>query len=229
MYRNLGDRTHPVNYFMDGLDEQLRLLVEETCQHPPKSPQRRRGLNKIIRLIKNSGKLWRENTPDYEDAEQKTWLYFSRNLCEADTAKQKYDPERSSVTTWLNAYLKRRLQDCRIEAAKEKATRASGELTGSNETIDPVETLAAPPDIPPIEEEVRTWAKTDPDGELRRTHIKNNPEITAQLLILRRLPPETKWEDLSAEFGLGVSTLSEFYRRKCQPRLRKFGESQGYL
>ncbi len=214
---------------MDRLNEQLRLLVEETCQHPPKSRQRRQGLNKIIRLIKNSGKLWRENTPDYEDAEQKTWLYFSRNICEADTAKQKYDPERSSVTTWLNGYLKRRLQDCHIEAAEEKATRASGELPGSDETIDPVETLAAPPDIPPIEEDVRTWAETDPDGELCRTHIKNHPEVTAQVLILRRLPPESKWEDLSAEFGVKVSTLSMFYQRKCQPRLRKFGESQGYL
>jgi hypothetical protein len=214
---------------MNRLDEQLRLLVEETCQHPPKSRQRRQGLNKIIRLIKNSGKLWRENTPDYEDAEQKTWLYFSRNLCEADTAKQKYDPELSSVTTWLNGYLKRRLQDCHIETAKEKATRTAGGIPGSDETIDPVETLAAPPDIPPIEEDVRNWVETDADGELRRTHIKNRPEVTAQLLILRRLPPESKWEDLSAEFGLGKSTLSEFYRRQCKPRLRKFGESQGYL
>jgi hypothetical protein len=213
---------------MDGLDEQLRLLVEETCKHPPKSCQRRRGLNKIIRLIKNSGKLWRENTPDYEDAEQQTWLYFSRNICEADTG-EKYNPDRSSVTTWLNGYLKRRLQDYRIEAAQEKATRAAGEIPGSDETIDPVETIAAPPDIPPMLEEVRTWAETDADGELRQTHIKNHPEITAQLLILRRLPPETKWEDLSAEFGLGVSTLSRFYERKCRPCLRKFGESQGYI
>lgn len=213
---------------MHGLDEQLRLLVEETCKHPPKSRQRRRGLNKIIRLIKNSGKLWRENIPDYEDAEQQTWLYFSKNICEADTG-QKYNPDRSSVTTWLNGYLKRRLQDCRIEAAEEKATRAFGEISGSDETIDPVDTLAAPPDIPPMLEEVRTWAETDADGELRQTHIKNHPEITAQLLILRRLPPETKWEELSAEFGVKVSTLSMFYQRKCQPRLRKFGESQGYL
>ncbi len=92
-----------------------------------------------------------------------------------------------------------------------------------------MDTLAAPADIPPIEEEVRTWAETDADGELRQTHIKNHPEITAQLLILRRLPPETSWEELSAEFGVKVSTLSMFYQRKCQPRLRKFGESQGYL
>ena len=214
---------------MDGLDEQLRLLVQETCKHPPKSRKRRQGLNKIIRLIKNSGKLWRENIPDYEDAEQQTWLYFSRNLCEANTAKQNYNPDRSSVTTWLNGYLKPRLKDCRTKAAEEKATRASGAIPGSDETIDPVQTLAAPADIPPMLEEVRTWAETDADGELCRTHIKNHPDITAQLLILRRLPPESKWEDLSAEFGLGVSTLSEFYRRKCKPRLRKFGESQGYL
>jgi hypothetical protein len=213
---------------MDGLDEQLRKRVEETCKHPPKSRQRRRDLDEIIRLIQKSGKLWRENIPDYEDAEQQTGLYFSRNICEADTG-EKYNPDRSSVITWLNGYLKRRLQDFRIEAAQEKATRAAGEITGSDKTIDPVETIAAPPDIPPMLEEVRTWAETDADGELRQTHIKNHPEITAQLLILRRLPPETSWKELAAEFGLGVSTLSMFYERKCKPRLRQFGESQGYL
>lgn len=222
-----GD-SRKVILFMDGLDEQLRLLVEEACKHPPRSRQRRQGLNEIIRLIQKSGKLWRENTPYYQDAEQLTWLYFSRNICEADTG-DKYDPNRSSVTTWLNGYLKRRLQDCRTEAAEEKATRVSGEIPGWDEAIEPVETLEAPPDVPQMLEEVRAWAETDPDGELRRTHIKKRPEVTAQVLILRRLPPETSWKELSAEFGLGVSTLNMFYERQCRPRLRKFGEEQGYL
>ncbi len=129
----------------------------------------------------------------------------------------------------LNGYLKWRSRDLRAEIAEQKATRVSGEIRGTDEITDPVEMLEAPPDVPPILEEVRMWAETDADGELRRTHIKGHSEVTAQLLILRRLPPETSWKKLSAEFGIGVSTLNTFYERQCRPRLRKFGESQGYL
>jgi hypothetical protein len=46
--------------------QRLRQLVEETCQHPPGSLERRRGLTKIIREIQRSGRLWQENTPYYE-------------------------------------------------------------------------------------------------------------------------------------------------------------------
>jgi len=87
----------------------------------------------------------------------------------------------------------------------------------------------APDDTPPILDDIRHWVKTDPDGQLRRIHIRNHPEITAQVIILRRLPPETSWKDLSTEFGISLSTLSNFYQTRCIPLLRNFGESQGYL
>jgi hypothetical protein len=46
---------------------------------------------------------------------------------------------------------------------------------------------------------------------------------------LRRLPPETSWEKLSQELGIPISSLSTFYQRKCLPKLRNFGESEGYV
>ncbi|NEQ27774.1 MAG: sigma-70 family RNA polymerase sigma factor, partial [Microcoleus sp. SIO2G3] len=101
--------------------------------------------------------------------------------------------------------------------------------SGDEETLDPVENLAAEPDVPPILEEVKAWVEADASGELRRTHIEGHAAVTAQVLILRRLPPETSWKDLAAEFELSVSTLSSFYQRQCLPRLHKFGESEGYL
>ena len=71
--------------------------------------------------------------------------------------------------------------------------------------------------------------EADPQGELRGIYITNRPDVTAQILILRRLPPETSWKDLAADYKLSVSTLSSFYQRQCLPRLRKFGELEGYL
>ncbi len=213
---------------MEEMEERLRQMMAETCRCKLGSIERQRGLTQIVRLIVKSGKLWKDNSPYYEDALQQTWIYFCRNLCEATTA-DKYDPNRSSVMTWFNAYLKRRLQDGRIQTQAKQNQTVAKTMMATDEPIDLIETLEAPADIPPILETTRHWVQTDPDGELRRTHIQGYPKVTCQALLLQRLPPETSWETLSAQFGLSISTLSSFYRRQCFPRLRQFGESQGYL
>jgi hypothetical protein len=214
---------------MDEFEEYLRQLVAETCRHKLKSVERQQGLTRIVRLIVNSGKLWKEKTPYYEDALQQTWLYFCRNLCEAATG-DRYDPNRSSAITWLNAYLRRRLQDLRVQKQMQLQQTTAVHFHSVDElSSDTIEALEAPPDIPPILETTRQWIKADPDGELRRTHIQGYPEVNCQVLLLQRLPPETSWEALATQFGVSVSTLNSFYRRQCIPRLRKFGESQGYI
>ncbi|NER48838.1 MAG: sigma-70 family RNA polymerase sigma factor [Symploca sp. SIO1A3] len=215
---------------MNSLEEQLRQLVEKACSYPPGNPQRRKNLTKIIRLIRK--KLWYEYTPYYQDALQQTWVYFCQNICEGkDNTGKAYNPERATIVTWLNYYLKRRLQDFRIETHKErdKTVKAQVDSFGdANQTMDLVENIAAEPEVPPLLEQLYQWVQKDPDGELSRIKLKGSP-VTAQILIKRRLPPEESWKDLAAEFGLPISTLSSFYQRKCLPILRKFGESEGYL
>jgi hypothetical protein len=213
---------------MDEIEERLRQLVADTCKHKLSTSERQQGLTQIVRLIAKSGKLWKENAPYYEDALQQTWLYFCRNLCEAATG-DKYDSNRSSVITWLNAYLRRRIQDYRIQKYVDQTQTADVQIHSPGEQIETIEALEAPPDIPPILETTTQWIEADLDGELRRTHVQGHPEVSCQVLLLERLPPETSWEVLAARFGLSVSTLNSFYRRQCIPRLRKFGESQGYI
>lgn len=213
---------------MDELEELLRQLVIETCRHNYTSSDRQRGLTRLVRLIVKSGKLWKDNASYYEDALQQTWMYFCRNLCEATTG-EKYNPNQSSVITWLNAYLKRRLQDGRIQEQKKLAQTVAEKILETYKSIDPVEALEGPTDIPPILEITKHWAETDPNGELQSIHIQGHPSVTCQVLILERLPPETSWKTMAAEFNISISTLTSFYRRQCIPRLRKFGESQGYM
>ena len=213
--------------------EPLAPLVRETCAEPVGSPKRQRGLTKIIRAL--NGKLWHTYDAFYPDALQQTWVYFCRNLCEATTAKKAYDPELSMLTTWLNAYLKRRLQDFRIAQSQQRRTTVSSSALNSrsgekgDSLVDPVDRLPAPADIPPWLEQVRSWAEADADGSLRAAHVSKHPTVTAQLLILKRLPPETPWKALSAECGISVGTLSSFYQRQCLKRLRAFGQAQGYF
>lgn len=214
---------------MNDFYESLYQMVVDTCRHPPKSRERREGLTRIIRFITQSGKLWQENTPEYEDALQQTWLYFCRNLCEANTTKHPYDSNLSSVVTWLDKYLKRRLQDFRLEKQQE-IKRMVQPQPGVQPINDTLAKLPAPvtPSVD-ILEETREWVKTDPDGELAQIHIQGHPEVNCQVLIWRRLPPRNSWQKLSEEFGIPISTLNNFYRRQCFPRLRKFGEIRGYL
>jgi hypothetical protein len=211
------------------LDEQLGQLIQEARQYPSGHLKRKQCLTKMVRLIEQSHKLWHENTPYYEDALQQTWVYFCQNVCEPGTGEQ-YDPNRSSVITWLNRYLRWRLQDCRIDQQKHMARCTSDLMPGViGKTKDTTANLAAPPDIPPILEQTRHWVETDPSGELQNIHVQNRKEVHCQALLLRRLPPEKSWEEISAEFDLPISTLSSFYQRQCMPRLRNFGQSQGYL
>ena len=214
---------------MNELQEKVQTLIAEACRHPVGSPQRQRRLTQIIRLVANQ--LWKENVPYYQDALQQTWIYFCQNLCEGKTGRV-YAPEKATVVTWLNAYLKRRLQDGYIDLQKQRARTVSRSAAGANsddQPLDPIDRLAAPPDAPPLLAEVRIWAESDPEDKLTRIHIANHPHITCQLLILKRLPPETPWKDLAIELGVSIGTLSSFYQRQCQPLLREFGRSQGYL
>ncbi len=207
----------------------LQQLIEQTCQHPPGSLERNRKLTRLILAIQASGKLWQERIPYYEEALQQTWIYLCRNLCEACTGRQ-YDPERAAITTWLDAYLKRRLQDFRIQEYEERTRRANLSSLDEADKADAIAQLPAPPNTPPMLEETLHWIETDPTGELSSTAIKERPDLTCQVLMLRRFPgQDDSWKTLEVELNCSTSTMANFYQRQCVPRLRKFAESQGYL
>ena len=212
---------------MNKIQEQVQTLITEACCHPAESPERQKRLTQIIRSI--SGRLWKENVPYYQDALQQTWIYFCQNLCESKTGRS-YDPQKAAIVTWLNAYLKHRLQDSYIALQTQKARRVSHSANGlgeDNPEFDPINRLEAKPEIPPLLAEVQLWAETTP--QLQKIYIKERPDITCRFLILKRLPPETPWKVLSTELDVSIGTLSSFYQRQCLPLLREFGRTQGYL
>jgi hypothetical protein len=206
---------------VSNLNQQLQDLVAEACFHPAKSLMRRQRLSEIVRVVMKSGKLWKENTPYYNDALQQTWLYFCRN-------PEQYNPESCNVITWLDNCLKWRLQDFRSREAEIQAKTVPLSSLSIENTTNTVESLPATADIPPILEETYQWAFTDPDNDLASTHVKGRPDVTCQILILRRLPPETPWKNIAKEFDLPPSTAPNFYKRECLPRLRSFALRQGY-
>lgn len=211
------------------VNESLQKLVAEACSHPAKSEKRQGKLKEIVQVLMKSDQLWIEDTFYYEDALQQTWLYLCKN-------PERYDPARGTVINWLNKYLKWRLEDLRqaswnpevrtVDFYMPKTKEMYGQIEMNNEAT---ENLLAPPYIPPILEETRIWVETDSSGELRKTHVKNRPEVNCQILILLRLPPETRWETIAKKLQVAQSTAQTFYRREAWPRLQKFGLEQGYL
>ena len=151
-----------------------------------------------------------------------------QNICEQNTAKQ-YDSNKASIITWLNSYLRWRLKDGYIQAKKQKKYSASVRVDKNNKIIDPVDNLPAKPDTVAILQEIEEWVIDDPEHKLRSTNLAQHPQITCQLLIQKRLPPETPWKNLAQEYGISAGTLSSFYQRKCKPLLREFSRSQEYI
>lgn len=213
---------------MNKSQKHIQTLIAEACRHPVGSAIRQKRLTQIIRLV--SGQLWKENVSYYQDALQKTWIYFCQNLCADDNAKCPYNPDKGSLVTWLNTYLKWRLKDGYIKNIEDNVNRVSNQPKPKGNTAsqpDLIDNLPAKPDIPPILTEVMQWAETAP--KLQQIHITDHPNITGRLLILKRLPPEIPWKVLAKELDVSIGTLASFYQRQCMPLLRDFGREQGYL
>lgn len=213
---------------MDELDIKLLELVRQTCQQPKNSRERQRKLHQLIVAIQKSGRLLKasRSISDIEDAYQKTWLYFCRNLCEACTTSNPFNPNDDDVISWVNRYLHFRIKDAVIKSGEPP--KVAPIVGDDGKLLDPLELIPAPTQTPAILEEVKEWLQREAES-LRRIHIQDRPDINCFMLIKLRLPPEKSWKDLSEELGVGIPTLSSFYQRKCLPRLRNFGQSASYL
>jgi hypothetical protein len=207
---------------MNELETKIHLLIQETCQHPQGSLERKKGLNQIILQIQQSGKLFGGYYMyNYAEALQETWGFFCRHFC-------RFDPDKATVFTWLNNHLKYRLKDEWEEYIKHQKNCIPPIIKDNGEVIDPLESLIARPEPPPILEEIHQWLHQQ-EAQLRRVHVRGRPDINCYVLIQQRLPPEISWSVLAPEYGVAIATLSNFYQRECFPRLLNFGKSQDYI
>ncbi|MEH2144285.1 hypothetical protein [Nostoc sp.] len=74
-------------------------------------------------------------------------------------------------------------------------------------------------------EQVRECIESDPELIFCKEYIKGHPEANFQAIAKRRCSG-ISWKDISAEWGIGITSLHNFYQR-C---LKKFaGKFQEYL
>ncbi|MGB3267916.1 MAG: hypothetical protein WBA89_28675 [Microcoleus sp.] len=214
------------------LYQELDILVTQICQETSNPWKRKRLLSQLVIKMTNSGLIWKDNVPYYEDALQEQWVFFSSNLCESRTGRQ-YDRTRSNPMTWFNYYFKRRLQNWVVRVDRENSRRCDREqFLEDGRLIDRIEILPAEDDSHIIEciqyfQIVKNWIETNPDGILNE-HIRGRKDLTCQV-ILKNLLCGKNITQMSAEYGCAYQTIYGFWKNKCRPRLlEKFGKIHGY-
>lgn len=204
---------------------ELDALTLEICRYPKGSQERQKRLNLLIVKMQRSRQIW--NAPqmprnDYQEALQKTWLWFCQHL-------DRYDPTQASVMTWFNNRLKFTIlhQWRRIKTENARLIQLNSSLDEENESF--WENIPDPRLEPSsMLQDLHEWLQSN-QQELRRIHLRNCPEANCYTLIPHRLPPQpTPWERLSQKFKVPLPTLSGFYHRECLPQLQKFAKEYGY-
>ena len=201
------------------LDVQLKELALLAQRHPHATKGRRIALTQLVNAIWQSGKLIRPYSSQfqlsyediYEEAVQNLFFY----LCQNDNIN-KYNQERAEVMGWVNMLLIKRF----FPEAIPKILGKKDEITLESSHLENL-SLSEPISL---FEQVRQCIEDDPDRLFTKEHIKARPEANFQAIAIRRYSG-VSWQDISTEWGIGITTLHKFYQRcmkKFAPQIREY-------
>ncbi|MEM8809730.1 MAG: hypothetical protein AAGF01_27220 [Cyanobacteria bacterium P01_G01_bin.38] len=199
----------------DGLLKQLAL---EAQTYP--SPLRQHALMQLIEAIRASGRLAHPHRAKfapafyallYEEAVNRTLVYVCQKI---DT----YDPERGQAQKFMN-WVNFRLDRVLIECRREFSDRNTQALPNLND----LERLPQPESTPSLASDVRDYITADKHDLFKSAHVRNRPDATFQAIALARFSDQS-WDDISAQFGVKVPTLSSFFQRCCDKFSEHFQE-----
>lgn len=196
---------------------QLKKLAIEVQRHPPYTELRQYALGELIEAIRLSGRLCHPHRASfspqfydllYDEAVNKTLTYVCRKI-------DNYDPERGDkkFMNWVNF----RLERVFIESAhefREPNTRDLSSLTELEKIVQPEEPLS-------LLEMVRECLEENAENIFKQAHIKNRPDANFRFIALARISGKS-WEEISAELGIPLPTLSSFFQRSCEKFRSKF-------
>lgn len=198
---------------MSRSDEELKQLARSAQQAPLLSQVRQVALRQLVNEILQSGRLCYPQRGQfvgryeeiYDEAVQDLMLYICRNI-------DKYDPDRASVMAWVNVLLERRF-------FREAIPKVLGQPSIQRMTLDDLDSLRSPPHSPALTELLRECLEADPENLFKRESLTGAPKANFQTVALRRLAGHS-WQEISAEFGVKVGTVSSFYSR-CVARFSR--------
>lgn len=225
---------------MDDLDERLSTLIAEIRQNPAKSRKGRTTRDKLLREIQQLPGLKKSVHQDYPEALNRTFEWVSREIA-------KFEPRQSSVSkslvNWINGYLGWRIQDlyspdkdapisleAPIAADIGETTRLELLPDFTLSGLDGMIESAQKETIQRIGRELELYIEEDPEGKLRNSYPRSNPECNCQFLSMRRVlkEPPDKFRDLATELKVNYTTLNSHWKRNCELLLQKKAITLGY-
>ncbi|HBB31184.1 MAG TPA: hypothetical protein DDZ80_29805 [Cyanobacteria bacterium UBA8803] len=228
------------------MDEQLRQLIEEVCQHPLKSLKRRKAMNRLLFQIQQLPRLWKSSHPDYLEALNQTFEWVNRRICQDFSLDNPLIQKR--LVQWINSYLRWRIKD--LYSPDKRASLSLDATIGGEETETTfLEQLSetgfnAPTRsgfdayIEQIEREqqqsislvLEEYIEENPEGRLGNCHPKARPDCNCQLLTQRLLlkSPPDKLAGIAKELGIKYQTLNSHWKRNCLPLLQEVAKELGY-
>lgn len=210
-------------------DQQLLEAVRLAQNSPSGSLDRRRALDKFVRIVMMSKRLYRppiSRLPPQcqgayqeicNDAQQALMLYVCQHI-------DRYDVTKASVMGWLNMLMDRRFVIVGIKQFQDGRERRLGKRRRLRDLMRAEEDIPAPEPESANYADLRQLITEDPEGLLQSKHLRERPEITLQLLLLRRLDDQT-WDDMATEFGISLQTLHSFFQRglkSLSPKLQAY-------
>jgi DNA-directed RNA polymerase specialized sigma24 family protein len=138
----------------------------------------------------------------------------NNTLMEASKNIHRYDPQYS-VMQWVNGILKYRFQDL---LRKYRDRYESISFDNSDAMAEAKLAQMSSPESDSPASELSQFIKTDPEGHLAQTHIRNHPEATLQRILLMRFDG-LKWQEIADRLNIpSHSTVNTFFDRQ----LRKY-------
>jgi hypothetical protein len=207
------------NDSINQLNAQLKESALLAQQHPQASMARRIALTRLINSIWVSGRLIRPYKGQfqllyediYDEAVQNLFFY----LCQNDNIN-KYNPERSEVMTWVNMLLTKRF----FPEAIPKIIGRENEINLENSHLENIPSSQSAS----LFEQVIECIESDPEAIFHKEHLKGHPEANFQAIARRRYSG-VSWNDISTEWGIGITSLHNFYQRsmkKFAPIFREY-------
>lgn len=231
---------------LTAMDEQLKELIVEVCRYSDRSPERQKALNRLLIQIQHLPGLAKSNHPDFLDALNRTWEWFSQNI---QTFQPRPPSLQASLVKWINGYLYWRIKDLyapdrRVPLSFDEPVW--GDETGLTTYLDQLsETGFGIPSLSGIDGyieqlqrqekqriglELKRYIEEDEAGTLHNCHPKAYSQCNCLLLSQRlsfKNPPD-KFTQLAKELDVNYQVLVAHWKRKCLPLLQQIAISLGY-
>jgi DNA-directed RNA polymerase specialized sigma24 family protein len=211
--------------------DELQQLITTAQAHPDRSPQRRIALSKLMTAIGKSDRITRQTNwatiPNFKDIYDEA---LNETLIEICRRIDSYNPQYP-VMAWVNNIFNYRFQDIYIKYRKKGVTNLPkqeqlkwSDLSQPTQSRDGKRQEVSSESVDSEDEDFelfKDFIAADPDRVLVVEYIQGHPDATFKAILLM-ICDARSWTDISAHFGISISTLSSFYRRRVHKFLPYF-------